>query len=1061
MRIRNILLYLAAAYCALSCVKQLEEAEPTKVQDGTKATFTFTPTLADGELSIASDTKSFSAQPQIHNIWVAVFDNAGYKLSEYAEAVPNTLADQNWDPENPGENVYKYSVTLTVTDKPRILHIIANAPEHLSYGSESEVIGSLNTRFNATGNEGDWSDAYWTRIVLDNGVWAKPDESTRDTDADYQTKYNNWYKVVQTLNKAKLVRNFARITLEETANNFELTRYWITNIPDIGSFAPYNRNTGTFQSDYGSYSTVEDMTSSEEGKGNYHGFSPASAALIKIGDNLNDSEMMNLLESNSSKEWTIFCFEREVPKADPVYLIVAGKYNGGEETFYKIDLRDHDNAYFPILRNFNYKVRISNVSTAGASSLEKALSTAPSGAVDSSLEMQDLTNISNGTAQLFVSQTSEIIVGEAHDISLRYKFIPSLSTDANGDGYADAVNTVLTAGSAEEATAITNHESYVTISSKSGSTGDVFSSITAQTGHDSDNYSNIILTSNNASEVICTETVTITGHYYNSTKYETISRTTNFKLRETLSMGVEFSPAKIPSGSNEPVNLIISLEEGLPSSMFSLDFDIEMLGLTLAPNNDPMPITTGSSQISGNNKPAYHFKKTITWSDYSSARVVNGYKQFTCHFKTNTSTLPTLSTMQTIYTSAGGEGTLPAIGGDVVNVKNKYFHDKTTYYSTYSPMTFSNVTVTGADEVGKEGTLSFTLNSPFPNGATSTVVTVGLNGFEPADLSSYPLVGTKDGYELYEVTVINTPAGNNAAYQGQLTIIPYDSGNLSIRVSADEYTPVTKEVTVKESISIYVNSDGSGLGDRMVQATGYNVVPAGSVVAGQKATITAYIAGIESTSSVKFGSATATRSSSGHLTIGEKTYYKYTASYTSSTTGTNDSNNDYGAKTESVKITVDNVNAKSIKIPVYGIKLGDANTSTTHNDYNSGWYVFRNANYTAYHLINNGTNISGSNSAIDYYSLIGFTSSSNSSKIVVTTDRGLMYAKGTANRASIALDTNADSGIQYTVSGPLYLAYGNNFWRQNSETGSVLLRNNTNSAKFSMYKVTFIEPASN
>lgn len=1058
-----ILSSLAAAICAVSCIGQIEE-EDLVTAAPSKATFTFTPSMLAEAIDVDA-TKSLASLPNIHNLYFAVFDNAGYKLNEYAQAVPNTYADQNWDPKDPEENVFSYSVTLTVTDQPRIIHILANAPEHLIYGSEAEVIGSLNTHYDATETDGDWSDAYWVRIYLDQGVWAKPDESTKDTDPKYNEKYDKWMHVVNTLNEAKFVRNFARIILEETADNFELTRFWITNIPDIGSFAPYNRNTGRFQIDYNTYKKIDDLASPTGG--NYPGFYPASASLIKLGDYLEDDTMLNRLKADAGSNWTTFTYEREVPKEDPICLIVGGKYNGGAESFYKIDLRDHQGKYFPLLRDFTYKVRITNVGTKGASSIAKALSNAPSGDVDSSLEMQGITNISNGTSQLFVSETSEIVVGEGHDIVLRYKYIPDRTVDSNKDGFADAVNTVLTKGSTEETAARTNKESYVTIERSNGLTGAVFSSINAKPGYDGDNYSDIVLHSKDANEIIRTETITITGHHWNETarKYETISRSSNYKLRETLHMQVEFSPAKIPSGINQPIDLIISLEAGLPSSMFSLNFNIEMLGLSLTTNNDPLPITTGQSQISGNTKPAYHFQRTITWSEYQAARIVDGYKQFVCHFKTNTKSLNGLDGVQTIYANAGGEGVLPSKPGDIVNVKNKYFHDQTTFYSTYGAKTFSNVAISRAAEVGEDGTLTFQMESPFPNGESSSVVTVGLNGFEPADLGSYPMVGTRDGYELYEVTVYDTERNGVPAYQGRLDIVPFESGTCSVRLYADEYKTADKDHKTVEGVYIHVNEDGSAQGDRMVQAIGYQIAPAGSVVAGQKAKLTVYIADAPAGAEVKIGNIATTKSNYTYVTIDGKDYYRYTtnSNYSTSSTGTNDSNNSFGAKREAVRVTINGKIAKTIHIPVYGIELGTGSTATTHEDYNTSkrWYVFNNRSFNNYYLSNNGSNLLLGSSSLDYYSLIGFATNKTTTNVVVLTDDGLKYVTGYTNNANLGLNQNSRNATAYTLSDGLYIAPSNQtkrYWRQENATSNVQTSTTNSNNTFTIYPVTFTPP---
>lgn len=1066
-KIYSIISITLAAVLATACVFQLEAPEVDSVKpDGQTATFTFVPSIL-GEDGQESTTKLMSSLPQIHNIYFAVFDNAGYKLNEYAQAIPNTYADQNWNPEHPDENVFSYSVTLTVTDQPRIIHIIANAPEHLIYGSEAEVIGSLNTRFNASETEGDWSDAYWVRIYLDNGVWSKPDESTRETDPAFDTKYDKWMHVVETLNEAKLVRNFARITLEETADNFELTRYWLTNIPDIGSFAPYNRNTGRFQIDYNQYNNIEALRSPEGG--NYPGFFPASASLFKIGDYLDDPGMMSQFQYDGSKSWTSYCYEREFPREDPIYLIVAGRYMGGAETFYKIDLRNHEGEYFPILRNFTYKVRITRVSTKGANSIAKALTTAPSGAVDTALEMQELTNISNGTSQMFVSETSELIVGEAHDIILRYKYIPNLHADDNHDGYADAVNDILETGSSEEAAAIAAHRSYVTLERTNGITGPVFSSVNVVGGHDADNYSDIILRSNDAGDIVRTETIAIIGHYWNPNTgvYETIRRSSNFRLSDALPMTVSFSPAKIPAGNNQPVDLVIGLQAGLPSSVFSLDFDIELLGLTLTTNNDPLPVTTGQSMISGNSKPAFHFQKTITWTDYVSAPVVDGYKQFVCHFKTNKSSLPTLSSVQATYTTAGGEDVLPAKPGDVAFVQNHYFVSKLAYYSTYSPLTFSNINISGANEVGENGTLSFTMQSPFPNGASSTTVTVGMKGFEPTDMSTYTLVGMRDGYELYEMTVYNSLHGGVPAYQGSMDIVPFDSGECSVMLMADEYTSAGKTHSVRGVIPIYVNEDGSGSGLRMVQQ-GYQVLPttilpaSGYLVAGQTGTITIYIADGGVDANVQIGGLPAARSTTAPVTnLGDgKTYYRYqTMSYTAPVAGTGNPAQNYGAHFAAVPVTVGGSPAKRLSVPVYGIQKGSVLTNVNFST--ASWYVIQNASTSRYmYSRTSGTSILKSD--LDYYCLLQFGNTASTSSIKLMKTNATQYYLGSSGNNNVSVSNTAYSWAITRVnsSNPFRIARGNNrYIYENNSAIAINQQNNPDALRsWNIYPVTLVAP---
>ena len=254
MKRTSYLILLAAALIATSCSKEnnlvLDPAasnpEIGMEHDG-KVTFMLTPDFGDNQ---EAGTRAMAEKPQVKNLYIAVFDAAGYKLAEYAEATSSQKATEN-------DTEYKYSVELTVSDKPRIIHILANAPESLSFGSEAEIIGSLYSKYNAD-ETSEWQDAYWQRIELP-GIYSKP----ASDDPDYTAKLAKYNAVRNALDKPKLIRNFAKITVINSCADFTLTGFWLTNVPDRGSFAPYNRNTGTFVDNYDKYPSVDDMRGNE------------------------------------------------------------------------------------------------------------------------------------------------------------------------------------------------------------------------------------------------------------------------------------------------------------------------------------------------------------------------------------------------------------------------------------------------------------------------------------------------------------------------------------------------------------------------------------------------------------------------------------------------------------------------------------------------------------------------------------------------------------------------------------------------------------------------------
>ncbi len=732
-----------------------------------KATFFFTPEFAGCD---EASTKSLAVQPDVKNIFFAVFDAAGFKLSEYAEAVPNTLADKNG-------KLFLYSVELTVTDQPRVVHIIANAPEKIKFGSETEVIGTLVTQYNAA-ETGDFDrkDAYWQRVYLENGVCAAPKAELKTTNPTaYNAQLATYQGIINALDSVKLIRNFAQLTVTEKAANFEMTGFWITNYPEKGSVAPYNRTTGQFQNDYAEYDDISELMAAD--KGNYKGYSPVSTNLVSISGK--SSTELSALKIDAAEQFHTFCYEREVPKKDPLYIIVAGKFNGdGSETYYKIDLRDNNGEYFPILRNFNYRISINNVYRAGASSVQGALASAPSGNIDSSIDMQGLDNISDGVAQIYVGETDVVLVGDGN-VQLRYKFIPDVTNPASAN------NTTAPASGSD-------HTPYVTFTTSYGSTGAVFDQTDANavkgvvaSVDEADGYRVVTLTSVTPTDVVKNQEITITGHYWADNKWQTISRTVSYHLRKKLDMTVSCNPGKVPRGTGQEFDLIIGLEAGLPSSIFSLDMDIEARNLSITTNNDPLPLSSGLSYINDKpNLPSFYFTKTITWTDYQEAEVVNGYKYFTCHFKTNKG----------------------LADGDVIYVNNKYFTQNSASYTTYTAKNFTNLSFGSANiKTGEPVTFSYTLNDGIP---TDSKVLVGLIGFEeaPTDATAgytrkLRYVGTKTDtyngttatYELYEMTVSGS---TSSSVDCSISLVPFRTGTGYIKLWADEYLPNEKSAHV-------------------------------------------------------------------------------------------------------------------------------------------------------------------------------------------------------------------------------------------------------------------------
>ena len=93
---------LLASLFAVGCADKSDDFVPSVggEEEGGTAVFTFTPNFTG-----STDTRAMSLQPYdpndsenhsaLKNLFFAVFDAEGFKLSEYAEAIPNTYAQEN------------------------------------------------------------------------------------------------------------------------------------------------------------------------------------------------------------------------------------------------------------------------------------------------------------------------------------------------------------------------------------------------------------------------------------------------------------------------------------------------------------------------------------------------------------------------------------------------------------------------------------------------------------------------------------------------------------------------------------------------------------------------------------------------------------------------------------------------------------------------------------------------------------------------------------------------------------------------------------------------------
>lgn len=605
---KNILLFILPLLALLSCSEQMERDIPADNKLSTTISVIL-PQIPDAQ----PQTRAMGKTAQIKNLYLAVFDYTGL-LKEYVEATPVTET---------ASNIYSYNVTLKPTNTATIIHFIANAPSmDIAFGNEVEVMSSLYTE----GGE----EAYWQRIVLQNGI-------TSST----------------TLPSVHLIRNFAWINVQSSAPNFTIQSYCVVNTRKRGSVAPYNTNKDGFVeflrsvvdnnttdgTDTDNNVLGKDyaaITGSGQGQDGYNGFIPS-------GTEINKDIPTTWFEvgSETKNEYAYFVYEREKALSDPPYILVKGTYDPDINTdddemtdrFYKIDLRKANGEYFPIVRNFRYRIDIKGVGHSGYGSAQDAANGAGSGDVSSALETQSFNNISNGEARLFVSYTDTTIVDYKPDetYKLRYKYIV----------FQTSGTTVTEVNKTSTATVAT--------------TGNVIPTDGYSIAPGSDEWDGWYEITYNTTELPTGEQpkrqeFVIVGTDANN---NSLQRKVNVSLRKKYSMQLGCDPFEIPAAMGKPFDVIVKVPGGLGRSMFPLDIQLEAANQSMTPNlGDNLPTVTGPSIVPDKNKTTIGFIKQISWADYEEFFTENLGAEFMparCHFKSNKSN--TAGTTTTIYAS--------------------------------------------------------------------------------------------------------------------------------------------------------------------------------------------------------------------------------------------------------------------------------------------------------------------------------------------------------------------------------------------------------------------------
>lgn len=709
---KKLLLYIVPLLTMFSCSEQLDGISAT--DNGLETTISVViPKLPEAH----PQSRAMALTPQLQNLKLAVFDDNGYLL-EYVSATEVEKATEN-------ETTYGYKVQLRPTDFPTYIHFIGNAPENIQFGTETEAIGRL---FTEGGNE-----AYWQRIELSDGI--KKNGDAFDS------------SVTSALNDVRLVRNFAWIQLENTATNFAIDSYCVVNTYQKGSIAPYNTSMGEF-ADFAHEQTHQDLLN--EG---YNGFIPAEAELDK---EIPSEDTWFKAQGKEADSYAYFIYEREKALSNPPFILVKGTYTPESGTsmtsYYKVDLRNQAGNYFPLIRNFRYKVNITKVMHEGHATAALAAAGSGSGDVSTAIETEDYTNISNGVARIFVSYTDTTLVASTNDLKLRYKFMVFETTDANGNVTQEQ---------------ILNGGENVDIEAGDESQGKVINSL-SRAADDDDGWREITIQTTELGTMSKSQDIIIKGKVTINNKSYELQRKATITLTPKYTMQLVCDPTEIAQKQGTPFDVVIKVPGGLRPGMFPLDFQLEASNQSMTPDQgDDLPVVTGKSIIPEKaTKTTIGFIKQIHYGDYLNLPAEGSNRLVTCHFKSN-----------------------KANSATQIYADNKYFNQASTSLGNYIPGTFSNLAFNPSSTLapGEDVTFSFSM-SAIP---TQGDVYVTLKGLEPADKEDKLVWDSEKGCYKYAIANLSSTTGSF-----KLTCVGTDNP-ASVKLSAYHFEEAEKEINVQ------------------------------------------------------------------------------------------------------------------------------------------------------------------------------------------------------------------------------------------------------------------------
>lgn len=581
-----------------SCHEELPDvSSPVGSNDGLVVTGTIN--IPDMQVSMTRGQMGETPKPNL-KLTVLEFDKGVNASNSFLSNIYQAELNTTSGVVNGGTVEFKFTVKASTT--PKTLHLmIADSYLNPPYGSEATILPALTV---GTTQQSSNPEAYWGRVEFADGL------TTVDVDGNPVIRDD----VRPKLSNVPVIRNFARINVTETAPNFELLGFQLVNVPTSGTVAPWNQSSLSIPdllngNSMQSYAGITDIIK-------YGGVQPSGVQFINTEADAKSSWVDG---PNSSLRSTAdrYLYEHPYESTRRTYLIVNGNYYASataswQQGFYKVDIGKMNNEtgtfdYYNIIRNIQYNVVITEVSAPGTATVAEAIDRAPFNNLMAATETASMLNVSDGKNMLIVNDTNHIIVNKTDTVDVLFRYIEGVTgSKTQNDSIPKAIGLKV---------------------------GPVIESWEGPTTYTDPNtnvkWIKYRIVPNTPTADVKTQDFSIvdgaglgrTIHLVLRTPWQYAKLSAASDSTATVRTGVNNSyssatPETISSKAGENFTVYFNLPDGLPETMFPLEFQLEAKYQGIENNKVGTLVVNSGPSLFDPSRIAISYIKTVTYNEY-------------------------------------------------------------------------------------------------------------------------------------------------------------------------------------------------------------------------------------------------------------------------------------------------------------------------------------------------------------------------------------------------------------------------------------------------------------